>query len=105
MIHYIALFHLEESVDEAATDAIIRASRSQLLKCPEVLSIRSGKRVDLACEWPFFLALDFENLDKLEMFKSDPHYIKFQQEILRGKTTDHLELIYETEPGKDVRYS
>lgn len=105
MIHYVALFKLKPKVSDEDLDKMIRASRSQLLRIPEALSVRSGKRVATDCEWPFFVAVDFENLERLEMFKDDPLSIKFQHDIIAPNTTKTLEMVYEMEPGKNPKYS
>jgi len=105
MVHFIALYKLKPDLPEGRTEEMTRKSRSQLLKITEVLSVRSGVRIHEECEWPFLLALDFENLDKLEMFREDPVLIKFAQEVIQPNTSDCMECIYEMEPGKDVRYS
>jgi len=105
MIHYVALFKLKPKVTDQELDTMIRSSRSQLLRISEALSVRSGKRIDEDCEWPFFLAIDFENLERLEMFKDDPLSIKFQHDVIEPNTSETLEMIYEMEPGKDVKYS
>lgn len=105
MIHYVALFKLKPKVTDQEIDTMIRSSRSQLLRINEALSVRSGKRIDEDCEWPFFLAIDFENLERLEMFKDDPLSIKFQHDVIEPNTTETLEMIYEMEPGKDTKYS
>ena len=52
-----------------------------------------------------FLAIDFENLDKLEMFREDPVLLKFAKDVIQPNTSDCLECVYEMEPGKDVKYS
>lgn len=105
MIQYVALFKLKPKVTDQELDTMIRSSRSQLLRISEALSVRSGKRVDEDCQWPFFLAIELENLERLEMFKDDPLRIKFQQDVIEPNTIETLELIYEMEPGKDVKYS
>lgn len=105
MIHYVALFKLKPKVSDETLDKMIRASRSQLLRIPEALSVRSGKRIEDKCEWPFFLAIDFENLERMQMFKDDPLSIKFEHDIIAPNTRDRLEMIYEMEPGKDTKYS
>ena len=105
MIHYVALFKLKSTVADDTVDQMIRSSRSQLLRIPEALNVRSGKRVDEDCEWPFFLAIDFESLERMEMFKDDPLCIKFQHDIIEPNTSDKLEMVYEMEPGKDIKYS
>jgi hypothetical protein len=105
MVHYVALFKLKPKISDEVLDTMIRSSRSQLLRIPEALNVRSGKRINKDCEWPFFLAIDFENLERLEMFKDDPLSIKFQHEVIRPNTTKTLEMVYEMEPGKDPKYS
>lgn len=105
MIHYVALFKLKPKVSDEDLDKMIRASRSQLLRIPEALSVKSGKRIDEDCEWPFFLAIDFESLERMEMFKDDPLSIKFQHDIIKPNTRETLEMVYEMEPGKDIKYS
>ena len=45
-----------------------RSARSQLLKIPEVLAVRSGKRIKPDNEWPYFYSVDIESMDKLAMF-------------------------------------
>ena len=105
MVHFIALYKLNADLPEGRTEEMIRKSRSQLLKITEVLNVRSGVRIHEECEWPFFLAMDFESLDKLEMFREDPVLIKFAQEVIQPNTSDCMECIYEMEPGKNIKYS
>ena len=49
--------------------------------------------------------MDFENLDKLNMFREDPVLLKFAQEVIQPNTNDCMECVYEMEPGKDTKYS
>ena len=105
MIHIITLYKLKTDLPEGRTEEMIRKSRSQLLKITEVLNVRSGVRIHDECEWPFFLAMDFENLNKLEMYREDPVLLKFSHEVIQPNTSDCMECIYEMEPGKDVKYS
>ena len=80
-------------------------TRMQLLKIPEVLSIKCGKRIDADMEWPFFIAIDFESMDKYAIFREDPIYVKFAEEVIKPNTEDFLKLDFEMDPGKDVRFS
>ena len=80
-------------------------TRMQLLKIPEVLNIKCGKKIDPECEWPFFLAADFESMDKLALYLEDPIHIKYVEETIKPNTSAVLKLDYEMEPGKDVKYS
>ena len=80
-------------------------ARMQLLKIPEVLSIKCGKRIEEEMEWPFFIAIDFESMDKFTIFREDPIYVKFVEETIKPNTEDSLSLDFEMDPGKDVRFS
>jgi len=80
-------------------------ARMQLLKIPEVLSIKCGKRIDAEISWPFFIAIDFESMDKFAIFREDPIFVKFNEEVIKPNTADSLSLDFEMDPGKDVRFS
>ena len=80
-------------------------ARMQLLKIPEVLSIKCGKRIDSHMPWPFFIALDFESMDKYALFREDSIFVKFDAEIIKPNISDALVLDFEMDPGKDVRFS
>lgn len=105
MVHYIALYKLHPDITDDQLETMIRSSRSQLLKIPEVLNLCSGKRIEEDSEWPFFIAIDFESLDKMVHYLVHPTYIRFKNEVLRPWTTQRLELRYETDPGKNTKYS
>ena len=80
-------------------------TRMQLLKIPEVLSIKCGKRIHSEMPWQFFYAIDFESMDKYEIFREDPIFVKFEAEIIKANMADSLILDFEMDPGKDVRFS
>jgi len=105
MVHHIVLFKLKPEVTPARVEEMMMNTRMQLLKIPEVLSIKCGKRIDQELAWPFFIAIDFESMDKYEMFCDDPIYVKFQEEVIKPNTADSLSLDFEMDPGKDVRFS
>lgn len=105
MVHYIALYKLQADVTEDQLESMLRTCRAQLLKIPEVLNLRCGKRIERDSEWPFFIAIDFESLDKMVHYLVSPVYIRFKNEVLRPLTTQRLELRYETDPGKDTKFS
>ena len=44
-------------------------------------------------------------MDKLEMFRDDPVLIRFVEKVIKPNTWTVQELVYELEPGKDVKYS
>jgi hypothetical protein len=105
MIHHIVLYKLKPEVTPARVEEMMMNTRMQLLKIPEVLSIKCGKRVDPELPWPFFIAIDFESMDKFAIFREDPVFVKFMEEIIKPNTSDALSLDFEMDPGKDVRFS
>ena len=105
MVHHIVLFKLKPEVTPAKVEEMMMNTRMQLLKIPVVLSVKCGKKIDPQSEWPFFIALDFESMDKFAMYQDDSIQLKYFEEILKPNTTERLILDYEMEPVKDVRYS
>jgi hypothetical protein len=105
MVHHIVLYKLKPEVTPARVEEMMMNARMQLLKIPEVLSIKCGKRIDPETDWPFFIAIDFESMDKFTMFREDPIYVKFAEEVIKPNTDESLVLDFEMDPGKDVRFS
>ncbi|HSV63769.1 MAG TPA: Dabb family protein [Chthoniobacterales bacterium] len=105
MVHHITLFKLKPEVTPARIEEMMMNTRMQLLKIPEVLSIKCGKRIESEMPWPFFIAIDFESMDKYEIFKEDSIHVKFMEEVIKPNTADSLPLFFEMDPGKDVRFS
>jgi len=105
MIHHLVLFKLKPEVDDDRLEWMMRETRMQLLKIPEVLSVRCGKAINDKIEWPFFLTVEVESLDKLELYRTDPIHVAYVEQVIKPFTTERLGLDHETEPGKNVRYS
>jgi len=105
MVHHIVLYRLKQEVTPARVEEMMMNARMQLLKIPEVLSIKCGKRIDQEADWPFFIAIDFESMDKFAMFREDSIYVKFVEEVIKPNTDNSLVLDFEMDPGKDVRFS
>lgn len=105
MVHHVVLYKLRPEVTPARVEEMMMNTRMQLLKIPEVLSIKCGKRIDSEMTWPFFIAIDFESMDKYNIFREDPIFVKFNEDIIKPNTTDALTLDFEMDPGKDVRFS
>jgi hypothetical protein len=105
MVHHVVLLKLKPEVTPARVEQMMMTTRMQLLKIPEVLSIKCGKRIDPEMPWQFFYAIDFESMDKFEIFKEDPIYVKFEGETIRANTAESLVLDFEMDPGRDVRFS
>ena len=105
MVHHIVLYKLKSGIEDEDVEEMMRAARSQLLKIPEVLTIRSGKRIDEKQEWPFYVAIEFGSLVKMAMCHDDPIYAKYRQEVIEPNTIESLDLTYELEPSRNVKYS
>ncbi|GAB4173176.1 MAG: hypothetical protein Fur0032_12730 [Terrimicrobiaceae bacterium] len=105
MIHHLVLFKVAPEVDEARIEWMMRETRIQLLKIPEVLSVRCGKRIEPDLEWPFFLVVEVESLEKLRRYRDDPIHIKFVEEVIKPHTVERLALDHEMDPARDVRFS
>lgn len=105
MVHHISLFKLKPDITPARVEEMMMNTRMQLLKIPEVLSIKCGKRISAEMPWPFFIAIDFESMDRYEIFCEDPIYMKFVEEIIKPNVADTLKLDFEMDPGKDVQFS
>jgi len=105
MVHHIVLYKLKPEVTPARVEAMMMNTRMQLLKIPEVLNIKCGKRIDPELPWPFFIAIDFESMDKYAIFREDSIFVKFMEEVIKPNIEDSLDLDFEMDPGKDVRFS
>jgi len=51
MIHHVVLYKLKPEVTPARVEAMMMNTRMQLLKIPEVLNIKCGKRIDPELPW------------------------------------------------------
>ena len=105
MVHHLVLYKLKPEVTPARVEDMMMNARMQLLKIQEVLSIKCGKRIEPEMDWPFFIAIDFESMDKCAIFREDPIYVKFMEEVIKPNTEDSMVLDFEMDPGKDVRFS
>jgi hypothetical protein len=105
MIHHAIHFQLAPEVDKAALEEMVRTSRSLLLRIPEVLAVRSGRNLDPESRWQFFVALEVDSREKLRAVLDDPFHIKLMERIIKPRTIDSLELDFELDPSKDLKYS
>ncbi len=105
MVIEVTLLKLRTEVTPDRVDEMMRRVRSILLRVPQVLTVRSGKKIEPFCEWPFFIAVEFETRDKQAMAHDDPLWLKYTHEVLKPHATEQLTLHYELEPGRDVKYS
>ena len=105
MVHHVSLFKLKPEVTPEQLEAMMMTTRMSLLKIPEILSVRCGKNIDSKSEWPFFIALEFESMEKLAMTQEDAIYMKFVADVIKANTAERQTMNYEMEPGKNVKLS
>lgn len=105
MVHFIALFRLQKGTSEEEIEEMIRLSRTCFHRVNEAHNFRSGRSIEKENEFEFFISADFESKDKLSMFREDPNYLRFETEVIKAHTSARREFLYETEPGKDPKYS
>lgn len=105
MVHYIALFRIAKDKAEEEIEEMIRISRTCFHRVNEAHNFRSGRCIDKSPEYGFFISADFESRDKLSMFREDPNYRRFESEVIHAHTESQVEYLFETEPGKDPKYS
>lgn len=105
MIHFIALYQVGKKVSEEDLEEMIRISRTCFHRVNEAHNFRSGRNLDESGEYAFFISADFESRDKLLMFQEDPSYHRFMAEVVEPFTTEGRDFTFETEPGRDPRFS
>ena len=84
---------------------MIRLSRTCFHRVNEAHNFRSGRTIDPEADFGFFISADFESSDKLNMFREDPNYQRFEIDVVKPRTTKCVEHVFETEPGKNPKYS
>jgi hypothetical protein len=106
MVHEIVLIKLKPGSTAEQVEALMVETRIQLLKVPEVINLRCGKRIDQARNPNhFFISIDYENLGKLQIAHDSPIFYRYTQMYLNPLSQEIETLTFEMEPGKDVAYS
>ncbi len=105
MIHHAVHFQLIGGADQTTLEELVRTSRSQLLRIPEVLAVRSGRNLLPESPWQFFFSIEVDSLEKLRIVLGDPFYLKLLEKTIRPRSVDELTLDYELDPSRDLRYS
>lgn len=105
MIAYLSLYKLKPEVTADEFEDMMSQTRMQLLRVSEILTVKTGKRVNPADEWQWFVFLEVESMDKLVIAQDDPHYIKFREEVVKANISEQHSTAFEMEPRKDVKYS
>jgi hypothetical protein len=105
MIHHVVYLRLNDNVGKADVEVMVRASRTWLLKIPEVLAVRSGRNLDPQSQWQFFYSFEVESLEKLGLVKEDAFHLKFLESHIKPHTNQRFELTFELDPSRDLKYS
>ena len=105
MIAHVCLYKLKPEITPERLEEVMSLTRVYLLRVPEVLAVRTGKRAKTEEPWEWFIAFEVESLDKLSICLDDPHYIKFREEVLKPTIAEQCGQSFEMEPRKDVKYS
>lgn len=105
MIAFLSLYRLKPDVTGEKIEDLMARTRVQLLRVPEILAVKTGKRVNPSDPWPWFVYLEVESMDKLAIAQDDPNYIKFREEVVRPHVAEQESVAFEMDPRKDVKYS
>jgi hypothetical protein len=105
MIAYLSLYKLKPEVTQEKLEEMMARTRVNLLRVPEVLAVKTGKRVNPNDTFPWFVYLEVESMDKLAICQDDPNYIKYREEVLKPNIAEQEATAFEMEPRKDVKYS
>ncbi|MFD2255565.1 Dabb family protein [Luteolibacter algae] len=105
MVHHVVYLELNESVAAATLEEMVRASRTWLLKIPEVLSVRSGRNLDPESQWQFFYAIEVDSREKLKFVIADAFYLKFLQQFIAPNTGNRFSMDFELDPSRELKYS
>lgn len=105
MVHHVVYLQLAEKTDDATLQEMVRASRTWLLKIPEVMSVRSGRGLEPDSQWQFFYSFEVDSLDKLSLVKEDGYYLKFIQQFIEPNTETRFEMNFELDPSRELKYS
>ena len=105
MIHHVVYLQLNDNVGKAELEEMVRASRTWLLKIPEVLSVRSGRNLDKDSQWRFFYSFEVESMEKLALVREDPFHLKFVERYVKPHSSQSFAMVFELDPSRDLKYS
>ena len=105
MIAQLTLYTLKPGLPPERLEEMMWITRSTLLKIPEILALRTGKRIRPDDPYDWFVFVEADSLDKLAIAQDDPHYFKFLQEVVHPSIEKQDAHLYEMDPRKDVKYS
>jgi len=106
MIIRLSFHTLKKDLDPLILEEMLRATRSMLLRIPEVLAVRSGRNLDDQESWPFYYSIECGSTSKLQMIEDDPIFQKMVNTIIKPNVGPQKKILtYELDPSKDLKYS
>ena len=106
MIYQLFLVQLKAKTSMAQTEELMAVARTRLLKIPAIYHVWCGKKIDSAqAPHDLFIAIDVQSMRKLKSVTAHPIYSQFMQHTLKPHAREIIELSFEMDPQKDVRYS
>ncbi len=106
MVHEIFLLKLKTGITPDQVETIMVETRIRLLKIPEVMNLKCGKKIDLRNNpHDVFVCVDFENLTKARIARDSAIFTQYEKQVLEPNVEKVVFLDYEMDPGKDVAYS
>ena len=105
MIHHTCFHQLQEKAPKNALEDMVRASRTWLLKIPEVLAVRSGRNIDPTSKWHFFYSIEVGSAEKLKLVTEDGHYLKLHSQFIEPFCKECSMMDFELDPNRDLKYS
>ncbi len=106
MVHHVKLIHFKPGTTPEQVESFLVESRIRLLKIPEVMNLRCGKKIDVKGNpYDVVVTIEFENMAKLNIAHDSDVYVKYEKQILDTFVAKSTTLNFEMEPGKDVNYS
>lgn len=97
---------LKPDLSGDTVEKVMVEARIRLLKIPEIRNLSCGKKIDAKNNpHDFFIAMDFENLSKMRVAADSPIYHQFLAQVIEPYVAKQTSFEFETDPGKDVRYS
>ncbi len=105
MVHHVNYFQLSDSIEAATLEEVVRASRTWLLKIPEVLSVRSGRNLNPESQWQFYYSIEVDSCEKLKMVQDNPNHLKFIEKFIKPHTTKQFGMDFELDPSRELKYS
>lgn len=106
MVHQIILAKLKGEDPEQTAEKLMIETRIRLLKVPEVLSLACGKKLDVHKNpHDFFIALEFENMNKLRAAYDNPIFDQFLRNGFEPNVVKSSTMEFEMDPAKDTKFS